>query len=850
MIALAVACLSLLGPDGVAEAHQSWEFRQEADLERVAPVGDCILSLAEGGGLDCAIGAPESGFQCSTKLPFDPEGDLVVRLDAQSVGGAAAGWMELVLDPATQPPRGWPVWFEPYARAVEVPFPCQGLERPPLLRVRTVGPARLIVHRIEVWVRKEEPLRAELEVGGQPRILNSGFELGSFGWAPLDTTIPAARADRGPAANGDWCLLLDTSPGARPIRYVVRPLPSVRTVERIGVVTDRPFPLAPGRRYAATVYLRAEPEDAQVEISMTQAGGSQARARVTVGRHWRRYHVNFTAEGACGYLAIEPLNRLDNTGQRIWVDSVRVAEQGTAPGDSTPPFELAVSTGRPGNVFEPERALSVDVAYVSHGEPSQMPVRVRVTDLRGQTVYEGRETVSLGGQGSRGSVALPLDVAGNGYFLVSVACDSQGVRFRRDIRLARYPAYPYDDSPFGVSWGWESDQPFELARRAGIRWVRDWSIAWDVAQPRQEDELDLLTSFAFLDRYRRLGLKVLECLPYPSAAWASSTAKEQWERDRVFGFVGARAYTPDDPALLTDYLGRYARLLGDRFHALEVLQEPLVGGWALPPSTYGPEDYVTLCSSVRETMAEGGWDGPVIGGAYAYPWDPSLLPRLRTAGLDETIDAWCFHAYPGAMPAEGLLPWVGAMERFAGEEGYWATELGISGDDEISPMDDRFSRHWAGTEIQAADRTVRAAALLMTHGAQRVFFTTASRARYGRRYGADWLFTPSGEPRIALPVLAGLTRRLGPAPVASGAVEAEWGTAHLFETSGSAVAVLCPRYGGSAPKDLLADLDPPARFYDLCANELEAPPSGDLPFYAEMAGADSTTLREALAPAE
>jgi len=258
---------------------------------------------------------------------------------------------------------------------------------------------------------------------------------------------------------------------------------------------------------------------------------------------------------------------------------------------------------------------------------------------------------------------------------------------------------------------------------------------------------------------------------------------------------------------------------------------------------------VNLCRQAKEAMAEGGWTGLMIGGTGAYAFDPTLTLRLKEAGLDEVVEAWNLHAYPFAMPAEAMLPRAESAAALAGARGYWGTELGIWGDDEDSPRDSPH-HHWAGTELAAADRMVRASALLLAHGARKVFFAASSRPRYSHGFGADWLFTPSSEPRVSLPALAALSRRLGPTPAAAGVVEADWGTAYFFDTGGNAVGILCPRYGGIVPEGLFDGAQPPVLLYDLWGNAVESPPARDLPVYAELVGSNAAALRAMLEDAE
>lgn len=842
--------LSAVGSAESGSVLASWRFDSLESLAALDCQGLAVPELVTTEQRPAArVAVPASGITVSFPPVAVPPGlrSLAVDLTAKCSTGPVGGTVDLVVTGRPEPPRPRRIWLDDSWRNYS--FRTRRWQEAPTvtLRLTVTGPCALDILRVEI----REPARASYAEAVWPPVPNGGFELGLAGWGPVGTTVRVGRVVGEGSASGHACLALDVSPAAYAVAFVTDPLPQVRTIETIGVVTQSCFALEPGTRYRATASLRANADEVPVEIAVIQDAGERARATVSVGQAWEQYRVGFVASGRWGALSVVPETAAQAPGRRVWVDDVSVEPVLEPPSEepATPnvAWDLAVGTPNSMNLFAPGETLRLLARAVSNaGGPDRLRATVIVRDFRDQPVARLERTLTLTPGGAALAEEWELPVDGNGFFTAEVSVAAGDRTARRTARLARFARYEAADSPFGVNGGWETDEPFLAARAAGIRWVRDWSSAWQLAEP-SEGRRSLLTAHAFRDRYRRLGLKSLICLPCPGTTWASSVPETRWREQGVFPFAGAGAYLPDDPARLYSYVTEVARELGGRFDAFEVFQEPLVSGWAMPAAAYTATDYVAVCRDIREALKRGGWAGTVVGGPGALPgpWSMGAIRSLAGAGIAEAVDAWSVHAYLGPLPAEALADRLDELRSVAGAGPIWVTELGIWGDDEPSPLVAGIGpRPPLLSELDCAESTVRAAAILLSRGAEKVFVTAWSRALHSPGSGMDWLVTPRGEPRRVLPALAALATVLGEAPVPGPVLRLPRGTAYTFGRPAGAVAVICPAYGRSI--EASTDAGAPVKWLDFCGNPTDGPAPGSLPLYAVLEEGSAVDLSRLL----
>lgn len=676
---------------------------------------------------------------------------------------------------------------------------------------------------------------------------NSSFEFGLTGWGPSEAVSGVPEWSPSGGIDGSGCACLRSGPGTQGYRYATFPIPYVRAPTRSTLRPDGPAVLEPGKEYALGLSLRAEPPGTQVAVRVEQPGQAPLEApQLVAGGSWREFQVRFTAYQPGASFVIAPAETRVVEPTRVWVDQVRVSRVDAS--EQEPAAEWVCVASAEDGVYAPDEPLAVRVdARATRPGAAATPLKLRlvVEDLSGAVVLDTTATLALPADGAVARREVPLGVEGLGLFRVRVE-DLGAASARPDeVRLARFTPYRGGDSPFGVSWGWPSDQTFRTARAAGIRWVRDWSVAWESCEP-EEGRRSLLTAAAFLDRYRHLDLRVLECLPFPSTPWSSSTTPEDWRQDGIGSWPGARAYVPDRPELLAAHLSEFARELGTRFDAFEMLTEPLASGWSLPRGRYSAADYVGLCQLARTALADGGWGGEFLGGIGVLPGraDPALFTEMRDSGLQGAIGPWALHTYLLTLPAEALDDRVRAASAWTGAPRMWLTELGLAGADDAGGQ-----AAWGGpSELDAADALVRTTCAALSSGVERLFLVAGPTGAAGPGGpGGDVLFTERGAPRKPLPVLAALAGLLGASPAHVRTVALPHATAYVFAGRGGAVAVVCPDYGRRAtlPAGLGKD---GVQVLDIAANPLEAPPTGDLPFYLRCDKLSAAGLVAALEP--
>lgn len=810
---------------GVVLTGAAWSAGEES-----AAWGDPLAVEAEGGSLVIPLDHEALGEAAALRL----------TLEATQISGDSGRWAFLVRGGV--PYAEQPLWIGEDRSTTRVLWRLADGPPPEAVGLRFDGAATVVLGRLRVTVPTDlPPLSTAARV-----IANGGFELGLAGWTPFGTVAPVVRLSDENPGSGRWCAEVTNRAALLPIVFTSWPLPQIGLPEDVGLITEHVFALEPGQPYTVSMLLRADQPNACVELGLYQDTGSEARARLTVTEEWRPYAIHVHADGRQGALWIRPARDGAPEGFRLWIDEVSLSPGllQTAPRTRGSAPDLAIAATRSHGVYEAGEAITIVLRSFGFAAGTGLPVSLEVRD--GFERLLRSVDVELPGvpAGEVSERVLALPVEGQGFFTITARWTEAGVACRRDLRVARFAHYPWPDSPFGISRGWDSDGPWELARSAGACWVREWLGLWDASEP-EPGRRSLLTPVSFAERYERLGYRTLACVPFPSAHWASAANEATWREDDVLPFVGSRAYLPDDPSAFASHVASLATGLGARVEAIELLQEPLVSGWALPPDRYGPADYADLCRLTCEALEEAGWAGAVVGGAGALPTERSgdVIEALAGAGLKDSLDVWNAHAYLFALPAEALEAPTRRLRAAIGPTTpLWVTEFGVWGDDTPSPMASH--RDFATlSELESADALVRAASILLVEGAERIFFAARSLPSHGAGNGRDWLVTPTEQPRKALPALAALGQLVGPRPVAYGSQRVPSGMARIFETHEGAVAIISPDYGTESMPEL-GVLG--AEVIDLFGNALDAPPEGDACFYLRARDERPEALAQAL----
>jgi len=319
-----------------------------------------------------------------------------------------------------------------------------------------------------------------------------------------------------------------------------------------------------------------------------------------------------------------------------------------------------------------------------------------------------------------------------------------------------------------------------LCKRAGVIWMRDWSMKWQTVQP-EPGPFNFTETDAQIDRLLRQDIKVLEVLAFPSSMW-STTAPEKVRRndpwyltysnapdpqtqfDEILAesgsYIGRLGYAPRDMKEFQDYVGQTVAHYKGRIQYWQVFNEPIYTSYALPRGAgYKTTDYLKYVEAFVEAARKANPECRFLGGFNLGSLPQTLSEPLNFIKLDglKYFDAFVLHTYPGRNPPEwiekALVPVTAAMEEQGIRRPIWFTEFAYYADDEtwIEPFNAFISFSGAGAgyhlpneQIQAQYQ-VRIAVTMFAHGVDKLFFHagTGSAINHGNlwtmflRYGSE-----------------------------------------------------------------------------------------------------------------
>ncbi len=401
-------------------------------------------------------------------------------------------------------------------------------------------------------------------------------------------------------------------------------------------------------------------------------------------------------------------------------------------------------------------------------------------------------------------VQLPGDW--KGFYRVTASAQAGGASLAAQVRLAIVPRPAGHDSVCGINHAFVAADLIRLASKAGVSWYRDWSIKWQHMEPSKGTYRWELAD-AQIDRVLRQGCPVLPLLPpFPSADW-SSEAPPTLSTQGYPGVRARQAWAPKDPQELADFIERAAARYKDRIHIWEFLNEPIYTDYSLPARlsgqagsrSYKPADYVALLATASAAMRKADPTCQVIGGIAGGPRE--LTRDVLDAGILKHVDLFNLHIYPGLRAPEAyaaeMAELVNNMEAHGGAKPIWITEFSYYGVDNLPrrpfvPRPDNWAEErLLESERQCADYTLRFFAVMLSHGAQKIFIHSGASGTVNNPNFECALFDYGGTPRKLLPALAVLAHVLGPSPKCAGAKTiGKAGCVAGFETGKQAVLAL------------------------------------------------------------
>ena len=503
---------------------------------------------------------------------------------------------------------------------------------------------------------------------------------------------------------------------------------------------------------------------------------------------WQRYSLKFTPMAeVCYVLAGPDLGKSEDNPNpparaTVWLDAVQLAPSEVKTFATRQPVELGVGTAKPGNIFAWDEPLQMRLTVASaEKEARKADLELYITDFFDEEVWRDSKSVTVpAGTSQDLTVTVPASPKLRGYLLLHATMTSGTTVAKRTLRLASTPVYTLTDSRFGMNHAFGWPEMLTLCKKAGIDWMRDWSMKWQEVQPTENGPFDFKETDAQIDRQLRENLKVLEVLCFPSTMW-NTTAPEsvpkndpwyltyskapdvQTQFDEILAESGSRigrlGYAPRDMKEFQNYVGKTVAHYKDRVQYWQCFNEPLLTSYALPrrPATRRP----TMSSTSRPSPKPRGSESAMQDTVRFQPRHPAAIPEraegVHCPGGLKPIDIFTLHTYPGANPPEwiekALVPVAELMKEQGIKRPIWFTEFAYYADDDcwIEPFNAflNFSgagagRHQPSERIQA-EYQVRIAVTMFAHGVEKLFFHagTGSAINHGNlwtmflRYGSE-----------------------------------------------------------------------------------------------------------------
>lgn len=534
----------------------------------------------------------------------------------------------------------------------------------------------------------------------------------------------------------------------------------------IGDAGRPPWPMTGATDAAGFPRSRDKERTIPARLAVRQFDGRMFEAAVAADRQWDRYWLSFTPTSRWCYVMVGPdlreknvaksppqdksllepqgdsrlagavrkLNRAETPSKLEWdtlfVDNVQL-EQGTKPTKFEPrdPVEFSLSTGRLGNVAAWDDLLEIRLTVArDKAKAPQIPeFELRFTDFFGNEVW--REVVKTAeDQVLRPQMGRQRQLRGFLRLHARMTCGH--VVSEKTMRLALVPPSEAKDSRFGVNHAYPWPHLLDLSRKAGLMWIRDWSLKWQEVEP-EKGRFTFKEADYQIDRPLEHKLKVLALLPFPSSNWSSSapadvTGKGWYPRNRE-----RVAYAPRDVGEFENYVARTVEHYKDRVTWWQCFNEPLYTDYSLPRKQgYDGATYANLVKAFAKAARQADPNCRLLAGIGALH-DGQIMDdfeKFFAAGGLAAVDAVDIHHYPTIRPPEFiedlLVKLNGLMDKHGGRKPIWLTEYGYYADDE--PWSIPLPRHGFDNPLPSeqiqAEYAVRWATIMLANGVDKVFY--------------------------------------------------------------------------------------------------------------------------------
>lgn len=619
---------------------------------------------------------------------------------------------------------------------------------------------------------------------------NASFECGTDGWGSTEGDRVVhwggrmnrlfGELDTTQAQDGKASLKIALTPETQPVSYFDY-YELARAPIRAPLAGNLGFmEIEPGKPYTFSVFMKADRPDTPARLRIQQFQGGYTDKAVRVSTQWQRFSLTIKPWAKwCYVLAgpdLCPGKENPNPPDRatVWLDAAQW-EQADRPSAfrTRSPIEFGIATGKPGNVFDwGEPVRFVATVHRSGNEDRPAQVRFALTDFFDKEVQGRPDAWEVpAGKDQQLPVSLPPDPRRRGFLRLVATLTAGSETETLALRLAVIPTYHDKDSRFGVNHAYPWPHLLDLSRKAGLVWVRDWSLKWQQVEP-EPGKFQFTETDDQVDRPRKHGLKVLGLLPFPSSNWSSSapasvTAKGPYPQNRA-----RAAYAPRDEAEFEKYVATAVAHYRDRVHWWQVFNEPLFTDYSLPRKLgYDGATYARLTKAFARAARKTDPQCRVLAG-IGYLNEGQILEDFDTffahGGL-EAADAVDIHHYPGIRRPEfleGLLTKLNAlMEKHGGRKPIWLTEYGYYADDEPAsvPLEHHGFDQSVGSERRQAEYAVRWAAIGLAGGIQKIFYHAGTSQAMNADNLEGVFYKYGGQPRRIYAAQAVLAHLLSPA---------------------------------------------------------------------------------------
>ncbi|MFP4056234.1 MAG: endo-1,4-beta-xylanase [Candidatus Brocadiia bacterium] len=731
-----------------------------------------------------------------------------------------------------------------------------------------------------LWVDDVEVVEAEGELRRPGHVIppargingvpNSSFEVGTAGWGSAAVRPPhwgtrldhlVGEVDQAHAVHGRRSLRIRLAEETVPVAFFDYFDPVQKAVWAPLAGNIGFLQVEPGTPHTFSVHLRADRAGVPARLEVRPFSGRPAAKAVRLTTQWQRCALTFTPRSRwCSVLAGPDLRAAEGRPApprpaTVWLDAAQL-ERGERASAYAPraAVEFAVTTGKTGNVFGWEEPVAFRIALANHDAAARdVSMELVLTDFFDREAWRQELDLRLppGQRLDRQVVPRPGEPL-RGYFRLRARLSWGETAAEQDLRLAVIPIHEGRDSRFGMNHAYPWPHLLDLCRKAGLVWVRDWSLKWQDVEP-EKGRFTFAVTDPQIDRPLGHGLRVLGLLPFPSSPWASTAPPEMRGSREYTRRRAVVAMAPRDVGEFETYVERTVAHYRGRVSWFQVFNEPLYTSYALPQRHgYDGATYAKYTRAFCRAARRADPQAKVLAGVGGLRFDH--FQSFFAAGGLEGIDAVDVHHYPRTRPPEfiedELRRLAELMARHGGPKPIWITEYGYYADDQpwAVPIPHQGHNQPLRDETTQCAYAVRWATLALANGAEKVFYHAGTCDGLNRDSLQGIFHEYGGQPHKIYAAQAVLSRVLAPSCrfVRRLDLPGEGVRGHLFRDGERLTAVLWAPRGAKPQPVRLAS--PKLELWDLMARRQarrQLDP-GPVPVYVTARGLSEAAFAAAL----